>query len=69
MTDFLTRLAQRQLGQLPVIEPRVPVLYAPVAEMAAARMTIDDTEHRPVPRLQDIPVVSVRAASEQVRAD
>ena len=30
MSDFLTRLAQRQLGQIAVIEPRVPALYAPV---------------------------------------
>jgi hypothetical protein len=30
MTDFLTRLVQRQLGDIPSIEPRIPELYAPV---------------------------------------
>src|SRR5262245_19685433 len=37
MSDFLTRLAQRQLGQIATIEPRVPGLYAPVADETALR--------------------------------
>lgn len=65
MTDFLTRLAQRQLGKLPVIEPRVPALYAPVVEEAATRMTIDDTEHRPVPRVEDQLVVRTKTFGKQ----
>ena len=35
MSDFLTRLAQRQLGQIATIESRVPELYAPVADETA----------------------------------
>jgi len=31
MSDFLTRLAQRQLGQMASVEPRLPGLFAPVA--------------------------------------
>jgi hypothetical protein len=31
MSDFLTRLAQRQLGQVASVEPRLPGLFAPVA--------------------------------------
>ena len=36
MSDFLTRLAQRQLGQIASVEPRVPELYAPVTAAHAA---------------------------------
>jgi hypothetical protein len=65
MSDFLTRLAQRQLGHLPVIEPRVPALYAPVVEEAAARMTINDTERRPLPRVEEEPVVRTKTSGKQ----
>lgn len=41
MSDFLTRLAQRQLGQIASVEPRVPELYAPVS--AALPLPIADT--------------------------
>jgi hypothetical protein len=36
MSDFLTRLAQRQLGQIESVEPRLPGLYAPAAAMPLA---------------------------------
>jgi hypothetical protein len=35
MSDFLTRLAQRQLGQITTIEPRLPAMHAPLAAEAA----------------------------------
>jgi len=49
MTDFVTRLAQRQLGQLPVVEPRVAAMYGPAVQEASVHMTIDDAGHRPMP--------------------
>jgi len=30
MSDFITRLAQRQLGEISTVEPRLPELFAPV---------------------------------------
>jgi hypothetical protein len=47
MSDFLTRLAQRQLGQIATIEPRVPELYAPVADETAFRDIGLGSEHQP----------------------
>lgn len=36
MTDFLTRLAQRTLGLVPVVQPRIDSYYAPATEAAIA---------------------------------
>lgn len=46
MSDFLTRLAQRQFGKIAAIEPRFPGLYAPVADATVAQTRGMDTEYR-----------------------
>lgn len=46
MSDFLTRLAQRQFGKIAAIEPRLPGLYAPVADARAVQTGGLDTEYR-----------------------
>jgi hypothetical protein len=45
MSDFLLRLAQRQLGQIASVEPRVPELYAPVTTVVPL-LVVDDTPAR-----------------------
>jgi hypothetical protein len=52
MSDFLTRLAQRQLGQLATIEPRVASLYG-AADEARNPSFAEDTEYRPVTNAQE----------------
>lgn len=69
MTDFLTRLARRQLGQLPVVEPRLPALYATAVHEAAAGFPIPDTERRPVPRLEETSAMKARATGEHELTD
>jgi hypothetical protein len=44
MSDFLTRLAERQLGQTPTIEPRVAPLYAPVANRFDVGSIVEEAE-------------------------
>ena len=68
MTDFLTRLAQRHLGRLPVIEPRVPASYAPAVGEAAGRLTIDEMEARPLLRVDGKPIMKAPPVSEQMTA-
>lgn len=59
MTDFLSRLAKRQLDNVPQIRPRVPSMYA----IAAPAMSVDGEERSAPPELI-IPV----AGSETVVA-
>jgi hypothetical protein len=47
MSDFLTRLAQRQLGQIATNEPRVAPLYG-AAKEARNPSFAEDTEYHPV---------------------
>jgi hypothetical protein len=49
MSDFLTRLAQRQLGELAMIEPRVASVYAPRANDFGVVSIAEDIEHQPAP--------------------
>ena len=46
MSDFLTRLAQRQFGKIAAIEPRLPGLYAPVTDTTVVQTGGMDTEYR-----------------------
>jgi hypothetical protein len=50
MSDFLTRLAQRQLGALGTIEPRVTPLYAPKANDLGVQSISENIEHQPAPQ-------------------
>ena len=52
MSDFLTRLAQRQLGQIATIEPRVASLYSAASESGNPSLDYI-TEHRPPPDAQE----------------
>jgi hypothetical protein len=52
MSDFLTRLAQRQLGLAARIEPRVPALHAWVVDRAPVLDPDPDFEHSRVGALQ-----------------
>lgn len=52
MSDFLTRLAQRQFGKIAAIEPRLPGLYAPVADAMAFQTGGLDTEYRTNPDIE-----------------
>jgi hypothetical protein len=56
MSDFLTRLVQRQLGQIPSIEPRLPDLYAPAAAM-------------PLPIIEEIPAQRSHSPSMTLAAE
>ena len=47
MSDFLTRLAERQLGQIETIAPRVKPLYAETMPGARVASLIDETAHEP----------------------
>jgi hypothetical protein len=42
MSDFLTRLVERQLGQIEKIEPRVKPLFAPTAHESQAPALLDE---------------------------
>jgi len=53
MSDFLTRLVQRQLGNIAAIEPRVPGLYDSVADVTAVQTRgLDAASQRGVDREQ-----------------
>ena len=64
MTDFLTRLAQRQLGEIPTIQPRVPALYAPVADETTFRTT-NETDYKPVLHAEQEPAVGTERPGRQ----
>ena len=53
MSDFLTRLAERQLGRIETIEPRVKPLFAPTAREPQALALGDDFATQPLPRVDD----------------
>ncbi|MGB7949913.1 MAG: hypothetical protein WCH75_19690, partial [Candidatus Binatia bacterium] len=73
MSDFVTRLAQRQLGQLTTVDPRLPSLFAATVP-AAPISVVDDIAttsgispqfaNLPLPRV-DSPAAGV-AGSEEV---
>jgi len=52
MSDFLTRLALRQLGQIATIEPRVAPLYGAAKETQNPSFA-EDTEYRPATNAQE----------------
>jgi hypothetical protein len=66
MSDFLTRLAQRQLGQIATIEPRVPELYAPVAGETAFRDLGLGSEHQPATEVDQETIAMTRKSSTRV---
>lgn len=66
MSDFLTRLAQRQLGQIATIEPRVPGLYAPVADETAFQDVGLGSEHQPATEVDRETVAMTRKSSTRV---
>ena len=66
MSDFLTRLAQRQLGQIATIEPRVPELYAPVAGETAFRDIGLGSEHQPATEVDQETIAMTRKSSARV---
>ena len=53
MSDFLTRLAERQLGRIETIEPRIKPLFAPTAQEPQAPELGYDFVTQPLPRLND----------------
>jgi hypothetical protein len=66
MSDFLTRLAQRQLGQIATIESRVPEFYAPVAEETAFPALGWGSEHQPAPGVDRETIGMARKSSTRV---
>lgn len=66
MSDFLTRLAQRQLGQIATIEPRVPGLYAPVTDETAFQDVGFGSEHQPATEVDRETVAMTRKSSTRV---
>ncbi len=59
MSDFLTRLAERQLTAVPAVAPRVPPRFAPVAPV------LPDAAP-PVSTLADVPPGEARKTTERV---
>ena len=53
MSDFLTRLAERQLSRIETIEPRIKPLFAPMAHESQAPALVDDFVPQPLPRLDE----------------
>ena len=47
MSDLLTRMVQRQRGEVATVQPRVPTMFAPVAEPAPASLSEEMTWARP----------------------
>ena len=47
MNDLLTRMVQRQRGEVATVQPRVPPMFAPVAEPAPASLSEEMTWTRP----------------------
>jgi hypothetical protein len=62
MSDFLTRLVQRQFGQIASVEPRIPELYAP-----AAGMPLPITEEIPAQRSDSSSMILAAAAGENAK--
>lgn len=46
MSDFVTRMVQRQRGELPTVQPRIPSLFAPLTNRPEAPMSEIVMEHR-----------------------
>jgi hypothetical protein len=63
MSDFLTRLAERQLGQIEKIEPRVKPLFAPTAPESQAPSLVDEFVPQPLPHLDE------KAATSRARPE
>jgi hypothetical protein len=63
MSDFLTRLAERQLRRIETIEPRIKPLYASTAHESQVPALIDDFVPQPLPRLDE------KAATSPVRQE
>jgi hypothetical protein len=65
MSDFLTRLVQRQLGRIPSIEPRVRELYGPVAATMPLPITeaipAEPSDARRVARVPTLPANPILA--------
>jgi hypothetical protein len=61
MSDFLTRLAARQLGRIATIEPRVAPLYG-AANAADNRSFAEGTENHPIPQPQEAAVILERTS-------
>jgi hypothetical protein len=76
MSDFVTRLVQRQLGQLATVEPRMPSLFASTAPASPAQIVEDvPAEEFGLPqsvnlplRLVDSPPTGVAREREQSAA-
>lgn len=49
MSDFLTRLAQRQLGQIPTVQPLMPSVYTPYAERDEIQISSVEEEQQLTP--------------------
>lgn len=66
MSDFLTRLAQRSLGEAPAVRPRLPGLFAPLNEEAtpASEAVVVDL-HEPLPALAPAPLSRAPKAREE----
>jgi hypothetical protein len=62
MSDFLTRLVQRQFGQIASVEPRIPDLYAP-----AAAMPLPITEEIAAQRSHSPSMILAAAAGEDAQ--
>jgi len=70
MTDFLTRLAQRQLGLLPTVQPHLRSLYAPVAEETGLLTTYLVGAHQAAPRVEQPSAgTTQRPRGEEPRSD
>ena len=47
MSEFLTRMVERQRGELPTVQPSVPPRYAAVGERTSASVSAEETTLRP----------------------
>jgi hypothetical protein len=66
VSDFLTRLALRSLGEAPAVRPRLPGLFAPLNEepTPASAAVVADV-HEPPPALAPAPFFRAREAREE----
>ena len=68
MSDFLTRLVQRQLGEIKTVEPRLPEVYAPFSSMEPLPLVDAPTTEFTAPAVAEPPQPSLASASTKVNA-
>jgi hypothetical protein len=59
--DFLTRLAQRITGEMPAVQPRLPLLFEPAAAIARSATALEEQETLLAPELAESTPATVPA--------